>query len=74
MSRIHLIVGLGNPGPRYVRTRHNVGANFVWALAERFGIQLNEESRFKGHVGRGTVAGIDVRLLVPSTFVNLSGE
>ena len=74
MSRIRLIVGLGNPGPRYVRTRHNVGANFVRALAERFGIRLNEESKFKGHVGRGEVAGVDVRLLVPNTFMNLSGE
>ncbi|MCZ6643991.1 MAG: aminoacyl-tRNA hydrolase [Gammaproteobacteria bacterium] len=74
MSRIRLIVGLGNPGPRYVRTRHNVGANFVCALAERFGIRLNEESRFKGHVGRGAVTDVDVRLLVPGTFMNLSGE
>ncbi len=74
MSRIRLIVGLGNPGPRYVRTRHNVGANFVRALAERFGIRLNEEPKFKGHVGRGEVAGVDVRLLVPNTFMNLSGE
>ncbi len=74
MSRIRLIVGLGNPGPRYVHTRHNVGANFVCALAERFGIRLNEESKFKGNVGRGTVADVDVRLLVPNTFVNLSGE
>ena len=74
MSRIRLIVGLGNPGPRYVRTRHNVGANFVCALAERFGIRLNEESKFKGHVGRGAVADVDVRLLVPGTFMNLSGE
>ena len=67
-------MGLGNPGPRYVRTRHNVGANFVRALAERFGIRLNEEPKFKGHVGRGEVAGVDVRLLVPNTFMNLSGE
>ena len=67
-------MGLGNPGPRYVRTRHNVGANFVYGLAERFGMRLKEESRFKGHVGRGEVAGVDVRLLVPATFMNLSGE
>lgn len=67
-------MGLGNPGPRYVRTRHNVGANFVRALAERFGIRLNEEPKFKGHVGRGEVAGVHVRLLVPNTFMNLSGE
>ncbi len=75
LFRIRLIVGLGNPGPRYVRTRHNVGANFVCALAERFGIRLHEESRFKGRIGRGAVAGADdIRLLVPSIFMNLSGE
>ena len=67
-------MGLGNPGPRYARTRHNVGANFVRALAERFDIPLNGEPKFKGHVGRGKVAGVDVRLLVPDTFMNLSGE
>ena len=67
-------MGLGNPGPRYVRTRHNVGANFVRALAERFGIRLHEDPKFKGHVGRGEIAGVDVRLLVPNTFMNLSGE
>ena len=67
-------MGLGNPGPRYVRTRHNVGANFVRALAERFGIRLNEDAKFKGHVGHGEIAGVDVRLLVPNTFMNLSGE
>jgi peptidyl-tRNA hydrolase, PTH1 family len=74
MPAIRLIAGLGNPGPRYERTRHNVGAEFVRALARRFGVALAEESRFKGLLGRGSVAGHDVRLLVPLTFVNLSGE
>jgi len=74
MSVIRLIVGLGNPGPRYAPTRHNAGANFVSYLAHRFGIALNEEAKFKGLIGRGDIAGHDVRLLVPTTFMNLSGE
>jgi PTH1 family peptidyl-tRNA hydrolase len=74
MSAIRLIVGLGNPGPRYESTRHNVGANFVAHLASRFGVALSEETKFKGFVGRGDIKGHDVRLLVPTTFMNLSGE
>jgi PTH1 family peptidyl-tRNA hydrolase len=71
---IRLIAGLGNPGDRYRDTRHNVGALLVEDLARRFGIALTEEPRFKGRLGRGTIAGHDVRLLIPSTFMNLSGE
>jgi len=74
MSSIRLVAGLGNPGPRYADTRHNVGAVFVARLAERYGVTLRAESRFKGELGRGEVAGHDVRLLVPTTFMNLSGE
>lgn len=74
MTAIRLIVGLGNPGPKYTDTRHNAGAAWVTALADRAGIELAAEARFKGRVGRGTVAGQDVRLLLPDTFMNLSGE
>jgi PTH1 family peptidyl-tRNA hydrolase len=74
MAAIRLIAGLGNPGERYQRTRHNVGAECVAELAGRFGIALNAEPRFKGCLGRGTMLGHDVRLLVPTTFMNLSGE
>jgi PTH1 family peptidyl-tRNA hydrolase len=74
MTSIRLIVGLGNPGPRYQNTRHNVGAECVAALAQRFGIALAEDRRFKGMLGRGGVLGHDVRLLLPLTFMNLSGE
>jgi PTH1 family peptidyl-tRNA hydrolase len=51
-----------------------VGAVLVEELARRFGIALTEEPRFKGRLGRGTIAGHDVRLLIPGTFMNLSGE
>jgi peptidyl-tRNA hydrolase, PTH1 family len=74
MPSVRLIAGLGNPGPQYSYTRHNVGADFVAALAERYGISLGLDARFKGLIGRGVIAGHDVRLLIPVTYVNLSGE
>ena len=74
MTAVRLIAGLGNPGPRYASTRHNVGANFVDELARRFAISFTDERRFKGLVGRGDVLGHDLRLLIPTTYMNLSGE
>jgi PTH1 family peptidyl-tRNA hydrolase len=71
---IRLIAGLGNPGPQYEHTPHNAGVWFVEALARRFAISLVPDGKFKGRVGRGTIHGHDVRLLVPSTYMNLSGE
>jgi peptidyl-tRNA hydrolase, PTH1 family len=74
MPSVRLIAGLGNPGPQYQHTRHNVGAEFVAALALRYGIALANDLKFKGLAGRGLVAGHDVRLLIPLTYVNLSGD
>jgi peptidyl-tRNA hydrolase, PTH1 family len=74
VTPIRLIAGLGNPGPQYQHTRHNAGADFVAALAHRYGIALAEDAKFKGGIGRGAVAGHDVRLLLPLTYVNLSGD
>ncbi|GAA0356071.1 aminoacyl-tRNA hydrolase [Bowmanella denitrificans] len=74
MADIQLIVGLGNPGPEYEKTRHNAGAWFVTALARQHGISLNLENKFSGLTGRGTIAGQDVRLLLPLTFMNRSGQ
>jgi peptidyl-tRNA hydrolase len=71
---VRLIVGLGNPGDQYRHTRHNAGADFVAALADAFGARLVAEKKFSGLTGRVTVAGEDVRLLVPTTFYNGSGE
>ena len=73
MTAIKLIVGLGNPGNEYRGTRHNAGADFVAALARQNGISLQEESRFFGLTGRITLSGHDLRLLIPTTFMNLSG-
>lgn len=71
---IRLLVGLGNPGPRYARTRHNIGARWLMALAARFALPLAAAPKLKGEMGRGEMLGHDVRLLLPTTFMNLSGD
>jgi len=71
---IKLIVGLGNPGSKYNRTRHNAGADFVLSIANYHNISLKEESKFFGAAGRVTLDGKDVRLLIPSTYMNRSGQ
>ena len=74
MSNISLIVGLGNPGKEYAQTRHNAGFWFVEQLADRYGISLKAEPKFHGFTGRGQIEGHDVRLLLPTTFMNRSGQ
>ena len=71
---IKLIVGLANPGAEYAATRHNAGAWYVDLLAERLRAHLREEPKFYGYTSRINLAGADVRLLVPTTFMNLSGK
>lgn len=67
------IVGLGNPGPNYARTRHNLGFLVVEALAERARIPL-DRVECDALVGRGEVAGVAVLLAKPRTFMNRSGD
>lgn len=74
MTAIKLIVGLGNPGSEYRGTRHNAGADFVEALARQCGANLQAETKFFGMTGRVTLSGHDLRLLIPTTFMNLSGK
>lgn len=74
MSEIKLIVGLGNPGEKYADTRHNAGEWLIERLARRFNVSLNPESKFFGKTARTLVNGKEVRLLVPTTFMNLSGK
>lgn len=74
MSEIKLIVGLGNPGDKYTDTRHNAGEWLIERLARRFNVSLNPESKFFGKTVRTLVNGKEVRLLVPTTFMNLSGK
>jgi len=71
---IRLVVGLGNLGPEYEATRHNVGYRFVDALAERNGGRFRIENRFHGLLCRLLVSGQDLRLLKPMTFMNRSGQ
>lgn len=68
-----LIVGLGNPGKRYNRTWHNAGRMAVEALALRHGISIKRR-RFRALTGDGVIHGKKIRLLLPNTYMNLSGE
>jgi peptidyl-tRNA hydrolase, PTH1 family len=69
-----LIVGLGNPGPKYDRTRHNIGFDVVDALARAWKIGLSENRKFQGLFGEGLAGNTKMRLLKPQTFMNNSGQ
>lgn len=68
-----MIVGLGNPGPQYAGTRHNVGFEVVETLAKKNKIALKAH-RFQAQFGIGTIGGKSVLLAKPLTFMNLSGR
>jgi peptidyl-tRNA hydrolase, PTH1 family len=70
---VRLVVGLGNPGARYARNRHNIGFMVVDALARRHGFAAFR-NRFKGELAEGTIGGERRLLLKPQTFMNASGE
>lgn len=74
MSRIALIVGLGNPGAEYEATRHNAGFWFVDALARSVGESFRADSKFFGEVAKISLAGEPVWLLKPMTYMNRSGQ
>ena len=74
MTGLRLIVGLGNPGPEHVRTRHNAGFHFVEALAEQAGARWAVEGKLFGETARVDIGGQSVWLLKPATFMNLSGK
>ena len=71
---IILIAGLGNPGPEYRDTRHNAGFRFVDELARRHGGSFRVENKFAGETCRVKIAGREVWLLKPQTFMNRSGQ
>ena len=71
---IKLIVGLGNPGNEYEHTRHNIGVDFVYKLADMYKIDMRPEGKFSGIVGRGNIEGQEVRLVFPTTYMNESGR
>lgn len=74
MSEIKLIVGLGNPGAQYAGTRHNAGFWWVEEFARAHGATFRAESKFHGLVARATLHGHEVHLLMPQTFMNVSGR
>jgi PTH1 family peptidyl-tRNA hydrolase len=72
---VKLLVGLGNPGPKYAESRHNVGFVVVDALAQRWSVSLDRyDKRFQGIVAQTQRGGETVMLLKPTTFMNLSGQ
>ena len=73
-QRLDLIVGLGNPGPRYQMTRHNAGFWFADLLAKSQGTRFSQDKKLHGESAEVTIAGRRVRLLKPLTFMNLSGQ
>lgn len=72
----YLVVGLGNPGPTYEATRHNVGFWAVADLADRYGSSLSLNSRQRAEVATALVPGTSIRLVIarPTTFMNDSGS
>lgn len=68
-----IIVGLGNPGLRYRNTRHNVGFMALTVLAKRHGLKIKKKG-FHGEYCIGRIAGQEIALLKPMTYMNLSGE
>lgn len=73
ISALKLVVGLGNPGPRYTDTRHNVGFWLVDELAEKYHGRFRSEAKFGGEACRIRVNGQELWLLKPMTFMNRSG-
>ena len=74
MAGLRLIVGLGNPGTEYARTRHNAGFWFIDALAQSEGVRFGLESKLFGETAKLSIAGQPIWLLRPATFMNASGK
>jgi PTH1 family peptidyl-tRNA hydrolase len=74
MSTIRLIAGLGNPGPQYEQTRHNAGAWLIESLARRYQLTLKPDRKYFGLTAKLCLPSGDVQLIIPSTFMNRSGQ
>ncbi len=72
-QKMYVIVGLGNPSKEYDNTRHNIGFAAIDALADKYGISVNE-AKHKALLGKGVIDGTKVILVKPLTYMNLSGE
>jgi PTH1 family peptidyl-tRNA hydrolase len=73
MAEVRLVVGLGNPGPEYAETRHNLGFKVIEALEDSLGIEVTQR-KFSARLGAGRYAGRKVLLMMPQTFMNRSGQ
>jgi PTH1 family peptidyl-tRNA hydrolase len=73
MQAMYLILGLGNPGRRYQFTRHNIGFMVLEKIAAQWEVDLKQKS-FDALWNRGKIAGINVLLALPQTYMNLSGN
>lgn len=73
-SPVQLIVGLGNPGQQYQQTRHNAGEDFVTTLCHKYSGALANTPKFFGYSARITIAAHNIRLLIPTTYMNRSGQ
>jgi PTH1 family peptidyl-tRNA hydrolase len=74
MEPLHLIVGLGNPGADYAKTRHNAGFLLVEKLAAKWKANWTNERKFNARIAKAECNGKRVLLCEPQTFMNLSGE
>ncbi len=74
MEPLHLIVGLGNPGAEYAKTRHNAGFLLVEQLAAKWKCDWANERKFRARIAKAERNGKRVLLCQPQTFMNLSGE
>jgi PTH1 family peptidyl-tRNA hydrolase len=70
---LRVIVGLGNPGPEHLHTRHNAGFWFVDLLAKRHGGEFRDYRKYSGETARVTISGQELILLKPTTYMNRSG-
>ncbi len=70
---MRVIVGLGNPGPEHLNTRHNAGFWFVDTLAKRHGGEFRDYRKYSGETTRVAIAGQELILLKPTTYMNRSG-
>ena len=73
-TSLKLIVGLGNPGPQYLQTRHNAGEWLVIELARRYGGTLKADPKYFGATAKIHIDNNPIWLLVPDTFMNRSGK
>lgn len=68
-----IFVGLGNPGQQYEKTRHNIGFSVIKALGRRVGSHFKEDKHFNAYVAKGVIEDTSIHLLMPMTYMNLSG-